>query len=135
MDLRGLQGGRWQKFVTAAGMVGVVTAVLAGLCVGLLVALLSVAHPIAALGTGLLAVATTVIALMRIQAARGIAKMGPPVHRTVNRAPVRASGVNFNGREPLRRWKWLGFRWPTGLRSPGRSWRIVLWQGMRRALR
>ena len=69
VDLRGLQGGRWQKFVTAAGMVSVVTAVLAGLCVGLLVALLSVAHPIAALGTGLLAVATTVVALMRIQAA------------------------------------------------------------------
>jgi hypothetical protein len=41
LHVQGLWGGRWQKFRTVAGMVAVVTAVLAGSAIGLLAAVVS----------------------------------------------------------------------------------------------
>ncbi len=38
LNLQGIGGGRWQRFFTAAAMVGLVTAVLAGSAIGLLTA-------------------------------------------------------------------------------------------------
>jgi hypothetical protein len=38
LRIQGLRGGRWQGFLTVAGMVGVITAVLAGSAAGLLAA-------------------------------------------------------------------------------------------------
>jgi hypothetical protein len=52
LRVQGLRGGRWQKFLTVAGMVGVVTAVLAGSAAGLLAALVFDHSLIAALAAG-----------------------------------------------------------------------------------
>src|SRR6478752_7906708 len=49
VTMQGLRGGPWQKFVTVAGMVSVVTAVLAGSAAGLFAAVLSGQSLIAAL--------------------------------------------------------------------------------------
>jgi hypothetical protein len=62
-----LWGGRWQAFRTVAGMVAVITAVLAGSAVGLLAAIVSGHSLAAALGAGGTAAVATVVALMRYQ--------------------------------------------------------------------
>jgi hypothetical protein len=67
LRIQGLHGGRWQKFLTVAGMVAVVTAVLAGSAAGLLVAVISrqqLAVPIVA---GLLVAGAVLVVLMRTQ--------------------------------------------------------------------
>jgi hypothetical protein len=67
LQVQGLWGGRWQAFRTVAGMVAVITAVLAGSAVGLLTAIVS-AHSLgAALVAGGTAAVATLAALMRYQ--------------------------------------------------------------------
>jgi hypothetical protein len=68
LRIQGLQGGRWQKFLTIAGMVGVVTAALTGSAAGLLAAVVADQSPVAALVAGGLAAATALAGLMRLQA-------------------------------------------------------------------
>jgi hypothetical protein len=52
LNVQGLWAGRWQGFLTVAGMVGVITAVLAGSAAGLLAAVASDHSLGAALGAG-----------------------------------------------------------------------------------
>ena len=63
----GLWGGRWQGFRTVAGMVAVITAVLAGSAIGLLAAVASDHSLAAALVAGGLVAAAGLAALMRYQ--------------------------------------------------------------------
>ena len=69
LRIQGLKSGRWQKFVTIAGMVSVVTAVLAGSGAGLLAAVVTGDNLVAALVAGLLVALAALAALLRIQAA------------------------------------------------------------------
>jgi hypothetical protein len=69
LNIQGLRGGPWQTFVTVAGMVSVVTAVLAGSAAGLLAALVSGQPLIAALVAGVLVAIAVLIVLMRRQTA------------------------------------------------------------------
>lgn len=69
MTIQGLRGGPWQKFVTVAGMVSVVTAVLAGSAAGLFAAVVSGKLLIAALLAGLLVAVTVLVGLIRFQTA------------------------------------------------------------------
>jgi amino acid permease len=62
-----VSGGRWQTFRTAASMVAVITAVLAGSAVGLLAAIVSAHSLAAALAAGGIAAVATLAALMRYQ--------------------------------------------------------------------
>lgn len=61
------RGGRWQKFLTVAVMVGLVTAVLAGSAAGLLAAVVSDHSLIAALIAGVLAAVAAFAALIHFQ--------------------------------------------------------------------
>jgi hypothetical protein len=84
----GLGIGLWQQFVTVAGMVAVITAVLAGSAGGLLAAVASGHSLVAALVAGVVAAAASLTALMRYQNAAWIrgttaplfpgAEAGPP---------------------------------------------------------
>ncbi len=67
LHVQGLWRGRWQGFRTVAGMVAVITAVLAGSAVGLLVAVVSAHSLAAALAAGGTAAVATLAALMRHQ--------------------------------------------------------------------
>ena len=74
LAMQGLRGGRWQGFLTVAGMVGVITAVLAGSAAGLLAAvaadhsLVAADHSlVAALGAGAVVAVAVLVALMRFQ--------------------------------------------------------------------
>jgi hypothetical protein len=69
LRIQGLRGGggRWQGFLTVAGMVGVVTAVLAGSAAGLLAALVSGHSLAAALVAGVLVAVAALLWLMRYQ--------------------------------------------------------------------
>jgi len=67
LSMQGLRGGRWQGFLMVAGMVGVVTAVLAGSAAGLLAAVVSGRSLVAALATGVLVAVAAVAGLMRYQ--------------------------------------------------------------------
>jgi hypothetical protein len=67
LRIQGIPGGRWQKFLTVAGMVSVVTAVIAGSAVGLLAAVLSGKSLAAALGAGVPVAIATEVALLRAQ--------------------------------------------------------------------
>jgi len=69
LNIQGLRGGPWQTFVTVAGMVSVVTAVLAGSAAGLLAAIVSGQPLIAALVAGVLVAIAVLIVLMRRQTA------------------------------------------------------------------
>lgn len=69
LRIQGLQGGRWQKFVTIAGMVSVVTAVLAGSAAGLLAAVATGSSPVTPLVAGSVAALSALAVLLRIQAA------------------------------------------------------------------
>ena len=57
----------WQQFVTVAGMVAVITAVLAGSAAGLLAAVVSGHSLVAALVTGVVVAAAALTGLMRYQ--------------------------------------------------------------------
>jgi hypothetical protein len=63
----GLGIARWQQFVTVAGMVAVITAVLAGSAGGLLAAVVSGHSLVAALAAGVVAGAASLTGLMRYQ--------------------------------------------------------------------
>jgi hypothetical protein len=63
-----LRATRWQVFLTVAGMVGVVTAVLTGSAAGVLVAVVFHHSLVAALVVGVLTAAAALIGLMRYQA-------------------------------------------------------------------
>jgi hypothetical protein len=67
LRIQGLRGGRWQGFLTVAGMVGVVTAVLAGSAAGLLAAVVSGHSLVAALVAGVLVAVVALLWLMRYQ--------------------------------------------------------------------
>jgi hypothetical protein len=68
LRVQGLWGGGWQGYRTVAGMVAVITAVLAGSAVGLLTAIVSAHSLVAALAAGGAAAVATLAALMRYQA-------------------------------------------------------------------
>jgi len=67
LRIQGFKGGRWQKFITVAGMVAVITAVLAGSAAGLLAAVVFDHQLIAALTAGVPAGVATLVVLIRIQ--------------------------------------------------------------------
>jgi hypothetical protein len=67
LRMQGLQGAAWQGFLTVAGMVAVVTAVLAGSTAGLLAAVVSGHSLVAALVAGVLVAVTALVWLMRYQ--------------------------------------------------------------------
>jgi hypothetical protein len=67
LRIQGLRGGRWQGFLTVAGMVGVVTAVLAGSAAGLLAAVVSGHSLVAALVAGVLVAVVALLWLLRYQ--------------------------------------------------------------------
>ena len=65
--MQGLRGGRWQGFLTVAGMVGVITAVLAGSAAGLLAAVAADHSLVAALVAGAVVAVAVLVELMRFQ--------------------------------------------------------------------
>src|SRR6266511_4922240 len=67
LGMQGLRGGRWQGFLTVAGMVGVVTAVLAGSAAGLLAAVVFDHLLVAALVAGAVVAAAALVGLMHYQ--------------------------------------------------------------------
>ena len=67
LRVQGLRGGAWQGFLTVAGMVGVVTAVLAGSAAGLLAAVASGRSLVAALVAGVPVAIVVLVWLMRYQ--------------------------------------------------------------------
>ena len=67
LRIQGLRGGRWQGFLTIAGMVGVLTAVLAGSTVGLAADIVFNHSLVAALIAGVLVAAAVLVWLMRYQ--------------------------------------------------------------------
>jgi hypothetical protein len=69
LRIQGLWGGAWQGYRTVAGMVAVITAVLAGSAVGLLTAIVSDHSLPAALAAGGAAAVAALAALMRYQTA------------------------------------------------------------------
>jgi hypothetical protein len=69
LGVQGLRGGRWQKFLTIAGMVGVVTSALAGSTAGLFAAVVADRSLVAALAAGGLIAGAAFVGLMRFQAA------------------------------------------------------------------
>jgi hypothetical protein len=85
LHVQGLRAGRWQGFLTVAGMVAVVTAVLAGSATGLLAAVLSGHSLAAALAAGAVSGIALLAALMRYQ------------YRKWQRA---AAAVFFTGKAP-----------------------------------
>lgn len=64
LRIQGLRGGRWQGFLTIAGMVGVVTAVLAGSTVGLAAAIVFDHSLVAELIAGVLVAVAVLVGLM-----------------------------------------------------------------------
>lgn len=69
LHILGLWSGRWQGFRTVAGMVAVVTAVLAGSAAGLLAAILSGNSLVGALAVGAVIAAATLVPMMLYQRA------------------------------------------------------------------
>ena len=67
LAMQGLRGGRWQGFLTVAGMVGVITAVLAGSAACLLAAVAADHSLVAALVAGAVVAVAVLVALMRFQ--------------------------------------------------------------------
>lgn len=65
--VQGMHGGRWQRFLTVAGMVGVITAVLAGSAAGLLATIATDHSLVAALGVGAVVAAAALAWLMHQQ--------------------------------------------------------------------
>ena len=73
LPAQGLGIGLWQQFVTVAGVVAVITAVLAGSAGGLLAAVASGHSLVAALAAGVVVAAAALTALMRYQNSAWIA--------------------------------------------------------------
>jgi hypothetical protein len=67
LRLQGLHGGLWQSFLTVAGMVGLVTSVLAGSAAGVLAGLASGHSLAAAIASGAVVAAAALTGLMRYQ--------------------------------------------------------------------
>jgi hypothetical protein len=67
--IQGLRAGPFQKFVTVAGMVSVITAVLVGSSAGLLAAVVSRSRLAAAVIAGVFVAAATLLVLLRVQTA------------------------------------------------------------------
>ena len=67
LRVQGLGGDRWQGYRTVAGMVAVITAVLAGSTAALVAILASDHSPAAALISGALVALSALVALMRFQ--------------------------------------------------------------------
>ena len=67
LRMQGIGGGRWQTFLTVSGMVGLVTAVLAGSAAGLLAAVVSGHVLSVALIAGVLVAIAVFAALIRFQ--------------------------------------------------------------------
>jgi hypothetical protein len=67
LRVQGLGGGSWQGFLTVAGMVGVITSVLAGSAVGLLAGIAAGHSLVAALAVGAVVAIAALAALMRYQ--------------------------------------------------------------------
>jgi hypothetical protein len=67
LSLQGMWGGRWQRFFTISGMVGLVTAVLAGSAAGLLAAVISDHVLVAAVIAGVLVAVAVFAALIQVQ--------------------------------------------------------------------
>jgi hypothetical protein len=67
LRLQGLRGGLWQGFLTVAGMVGLVTAVLTGSAAGVLAGLASGHSLAAAIASGAAVAAAVLTGLMRYQ--------------------------------------------------------------------
>jgi hypothetical protein len=67
LRVQGLGGGLWQGFLTVAGMVGVITAVLAGSAAGLLAGIVAGHSLTAALAVGAVVAIAALVALMRYQ--------------------------------------------------------------------
>jgi hypothetical protein len=67
LRMQGMRGGRWQPFLTVAGMVAVITAVLAGAAAGMLAAVVVHHSLVAALVTGVLVAGAALAGLMRYQ--------------------------------------------------------------------
>jgi hypothetical protein len=85
-----LWGGRWQAYRTVAGMVAVITAVLAGSAVGLLAAIISDHSLAAALVAGGIAAVATVAALMRHQGSAWERSASIPTMGDQGKAPASA---------------------------------------------
>jgi hypothetical protein len=71
LRIQGLQGGHWQRFLTVAGMVSVITAVLAGSAAGLLAAAVFDHLLVPALIAGILVAVAVLVWLIRSQAGAG----------------------------------------------------------------
>ena len=67
LSIQGLDTGHWRGFRTIAGMVGVVTAVLAGSAAGLIAAVVADHSAVAGFVTGGVVAVAAVVALMRFQ--------------------------------------------------------------------
>jgi hypothetical protein len=67
LRVQGLRAGRWQNFITVAGMVGVITAVLAGSAGGLLAAVVSGHSLVAALAAGAVVAVVVLVWLLAVQ--------------------------------------------------------------------
>jgi hypothetical protein len=67
LGLQGIGGGRWQRFFTVSGTVGLVTAVLAGSAAGLLAAVVSDHVLAVAITTGVVVAVAVFAALIRFQ--------------------------------------------------------------------
>jgi hypothetical protein len=67
LEVQGLWGGRWQRYRTVAGMIAVMTAILAGSAVGLLAAVVADHSLAAALAAGGVVAVGALLALMRSQ--------------------------------------------------------------------
>ncbi len=79
LSIQGLKGGRWQGFLTVAGMVSVVTAVLAGSAGGLPAAVVSGHALVPALVAGVLVAVAVLVWLLRHQAAAWDRVSGTPL--------------------------------------------------------
>jgi hypothetical protein len=92
LQVQGLSGRRWQAYRTVAGMVAVITAVLAGSAVGLLTAIVSAHSLAAALVAGGTAAVVTLAALMLYQGSAWKRSLNPEHHRSGWRSPsIRAA--------------------------------------------
>lgn len=67
LRMQGLRGGLWQGFLTVAGLVGVITAVLGGSAAGLLAAIAAGHSLVAALAVGAVVASAALTGLMRYQ--------------------------------------------------------------------
>jgi hypothetical protein len=90
LRVQGLWGQGWQGYRTVAGMVGVITAVLAGSAVGLLTAIVSDHSLAAALAAGGAAAVATLAALMRYQASTWRRSASLPTMTDQGEAPAPA---------------------------------------------